>query len=70
MNVEKLFEDNVDVSPEDAPRWVEKIVDDQLQAFQGRIVTVYDNVDDLKRKASETSETDYRYLRWKDFSQL
>ncbi|QGH35416.1 SDR family NAD(P)-dependent oxidoreductase [Gracilibacillus salitolerans] len=67
-NVEKLFENKVDVSPEHAPGWVEKIIDDQLQPFQGRIVTVYDNLDDLKREASETSDTDYRYLRWKDFS--
>ncbi len=68
MNVEKLFEDNVDVSPENAPRWVEKIIDDQLQAFQGRIVTVYDSLEELNQKASQADQADYRYLRWKDFS--
>ncbi|MGP4041986.1 SDR family NAD(P)-dependent oxidoreductase [Gracilibacillus sp. D59] len=67
-NVEKLFEDNVDVSPEHAPSWVEKIIDDQLQAFQGRIVTVYDNLEELNQKASQADQADYGYLRWKDFS--
>ncbi|WP_018934382.1 SDR family NAD(P)-dependent oxidoreductase [Gracilibacillus lacisalsi] len=65
-NVEKLFEDNVDVSPDCAPSWVEKMIDDQLQAFQGRIVTVYDDLEALKQKTAKANETDYRYLRWKD----
>ncbi|WP_058308006.1 SDR family NAD(P)-dependent oxidoreductase [Gracilibacillus massiliensis] len=66
-NIEKLFEDNIDVSPDQAPSWVENIVEGKLKAFQGRIVTVYDILEELNEKASQTTNQDYRFLRLQDF---
>ncbi|UOQ47073.1 SDR family oxidoreductase [Gracilibacillus caseinilyticus] len=56
--VSELFAEEKDVA---APVWIERILDDQVLAFQGRIITVDDEPDQLLETLDERQ--DYRLLR-------
>ncbi len=63
--IEKLFEDEIDVKPDVAPAWVLNMAEDKVTEFKGRIISVYDQLEELKEFAENTKEEDYYQLRLK-----
>lgn len=62
--IEKLFEDHVDVPPMQAPQWVYYLVEGQLDAYVGRVVTVYDDLEVLKEQSEKVLKEDLYRLRY------
>ncbi|UOQ86362.1 SDR family NAD(P)-dependent oxidoreductase [Gracilibacillus salinarum] len=56
------FAEEKNVSCEAAPAWIERIVDGQVVAFQGRIISVYDEPEQLLETLKK-NEAKYRLLR-------
>ncbi|WP_226037733.1 SDR family oxidoreductase [Aquibacillus saliphilus] len=64
--IESLFEQNIDVPPNQAPEWAFHLSSGDLDAFSGRIVTVYDDIEELKNQVRKGNDVDYLRLRlWK-----
>jgi NAD(P)-dependent dehydrogenase (short-subunit alcohol dehydrogenase family) len=63
--IEKLFVDHVDVSPMQAPQWVYYLVEGELDAYAGRVVTVYDDLEELKEQSDKVIKEDLYCLRYK-----
>lgn len=63
-NIEQLFQEHVDVPPMQAPQWVYYLLEGELDAYVGRVVTVYDDLEKLKQQAGEVVEKDLNALRF------
>lgn len=63
--IEALFEQNIDVPPHQAPEWTYNLASGKLDEYAGRIVSVYDDLEELLN--SERKETDQDYLKLRLF---
>jgi NAD(P)-dependent dehydrogenase (short-subunit alcohol dehydrogenase family) len=63
--IESLFEQNIDVPPHQAPHFAFLLAAGELDEYIGRVVSVYDDVEQLKIIAANTSDSDYYKLRLK-----
>ena len=64
--IEELFEKDVDVPADQAPEWAYYLASGELDAYRGRVVSVYEDLQALKQLAEKQSgETDYHQLRLK-----
>jgi NAD(P)-dependent dehydrogenase (short-subunit alcohol dehydrogenase family) len=61
--IEALFEQNIDVPPHQAPEWTFNLASGELDAYAGRIVSVYDDVEELKSSERKDNDRDYLKLR-------
>ncbi|WP_229672301.1 SDR family NAD(P)-dependent oxidoreductase [Pullulanibacillus camelliae] len=62
-HMEQLFEEHADVPPNQAPQWMYYLAEGQLDAYIGRVVSVYDDLKALKEKAQHILENDLYTLR-------
>jgi NAD(P)-dependent dehydrogenase (short-subunit alcohol dehydrogenase family) len=63
--IESLFEQNIDVPPHQAPQYAYYIAAGELDEFVGRVVSVYDDLEQLKSVATNASDSDFYKLRLK-----
>lgn len=63
--IESLFEQNIDVPPYQAPQFAYYMAAGELDEFIGRVVSVYDDLEQLKTVAANTSDSDFYKLRLK-----
>lgn len=63
--IEDLFEQNVDVPPRQAPEWAFQLASGSLDPYAGRIVTVYDDMEEWKKTAASGLDEDFLRLRLK-----
>ncbi|MBM7570850.1 SDR family oxidoreductase [Aquibacillus albus] len=64
--IENLFEQNIDVAPYQAPQWAFHLASGELDEFSGRVVSVYDDADELKKQLDDdNSSADLLKLRLK-----
>ncbi len=62
-DIERLFEQNIDVPPHQAPQWAFHMASGLLDGYVGRVVSVYDNLDELQQNAKNSTELDFHKLR-------
>ncbi|WP_077624211.1 SDR family oxidoreductase [Sediminibacillus massiliensis] len=61
--IESLFEKNVDVPPHQAPQWAYYMAAGELDDFRGRVVSVYDDLENLKNTIDQGIDPDFHKLR-------
>ncbi|MRH41603.1 SDR family NAD(P)-dependent oxidoreductase [Aquibacillus halophilus] len=59
--IEQLFKEKVDVSPYQAPKYIYELVSGNYDEFAGRIVSVHDQLNEIKQKINE--DDDFLKLR-------
>lgn len=63
--IESLFEQKIDVPPHQAPQFAYYMAAGELDEFIGRVVSVYDDLEQLKTVAANASDSDFYKLRLK-----
>ena len=63
--IESLFEQNIDVPPHQAPQFAFLLAAGELDEYVGRVVSVYDDLEQLKTVAANASDSDFYKLRLK-----
>ncbi|MEH7121556.1 SDR family oxidoreductase [Neobacillus vireti] len=63
--IESLFEQNIDVPPHQAPKFAFLLAAGELDEYVGRVVSVYDDLEQLKTVAANASDSDFYKLRLK-----
>lgn len=61
--IEEKFQQNIDVPPHLAPEWAFNLASGNLDAYAGRIVKVYDDLEEWKQAASKGLDEDFLKLR-------
>jgi NAD(P)-dependent dehydrogenase (short-subunit alcohol dehydrogenase family) len=61
--IEDLFKQNVDVPPHQAPEWGYYMASGELDSYAGRVVSVYEDLEQLKIKMNEAHSADLHKLR-------
>ncbi|WP_160725194.1 SDR family oxidoreductase [Bacillus sp. USDA818B3_A] len=65
IDIESLFEQNIDVPPHQAPQFVYYMAAGELNDYVGRIVSVYEDIETLKNLSKEDIDADFYKLRLK-----
>lgn len=63
--IEDLFTQNRDAPPEQAPQWVYNLASGELDEYVGRLISVYDNVEELKENVAKLTDSNHLKLRLK-----
>lgn len=68
-NIEDLFKQNIDVPPYQAPQFAYCMANGELNAYAGRVVSVYEELEELKKQAEGAKDPDFFKLRLKTLTQ-
>ncbi|MEH7548356.1 MULTISPECIES: hypothetical protein [Bacillaceae] len=60
-----LFEQNIDAPPHQVPQFAFLLAAGELDEYVGRVVSVYDDLEQLKTVAANASDSDFYKLRLK-----
>lgn len=63
--IESLFEQKIDVPPHQAPQFAYFMAVGDLDEYIGRVVSIYDDLEQLKTVATNASDSDFYKLRLK-----
>ncbi|PLS03677.1 hypothetical protein CVD27_13470 [Neobacillus cucumis] len=64
-DIETVFEQNIDVPPNQAPQFVYYMATGELNDYIGRVVSVYEDLEMLKNISKEATDPDFYKLRLK-----